>query len=455
VRGSPGEAHPPHPVHPEGLPLKYRGLKDALGWGGSLGTLPSLQATFLVFGGKVASGGAGFLSTILLVRALGQRDFGLFSFGTTVMLLGWWLSGGTVELGLVKSFSAHAEKERGKADAVLRLTLMIKLAVGLSLVGIGWILAEPVAIGIFHKPEFVLPLRYGVIGALGLSLWGYVLATLQSLQAFGKYALGESLYSLMRLGLIGFFLAISQLGTTTALWIYILASLFCFAVGMGFIPSTSPPSRTEYREAGRELLIIGKWVMVSWICASLHTRLDMLMLGYLGAVEALGTYAAALSLLAPLDLLASALSTVLLPKVSRFRHRAEHLVVLRNVLMGGTGLALLLIPVFSLAEPLIIMVYTIKFAEAVSTFRLLLFGSVFWLIGLSASAVLLALSKPQILAAFDGLVLVVVSVGTYVLIPAYGPTGAAIVVLGSRAISGLGLYVCAFREAGRRTDVPR
>jgi stage V sporulation protein B len=436
-------------VPPEGLTLKYRVLKDALGWGGSLGTLPSLQATSLVFAGKVTSGGAGFLSTILLVRTLGQRDFGLFSFATTVMVLGWWLSGGTVELGLVKSFSAHAEKDRGKADAVLRLTLMTKLALGSGLAGIGWILAEPVAVGVFQKPEFILPLRYGVVGALGLSLWGYVLATLQALQAFGRYALGELLYSLIKLGLISFFLAISRLGLTTALLIYILASLFCFTVGMGCIPATSPPSRTAYREAGRELLVIGKWVTVSWICASLHTRLDMLMLGYLGAVEALGMYAAALSLLAPLDLLASALSTVLLPKVSRFRHRQEHLVVLKNVLMGGTGLVLLLIPLFSMAGPLINIVYTVKFVEAVPTFRLLLFGSVFWLIGLSASAVLLGLGKPQILAVFDGLALVVVSVGTYVLIPAYGPAGAAIAVLASRAVSGLGLFAYAYREAGR------
>ena len=136
----------------------------------------------IVLSGNVFGAGLGFIATVLITRALGPAQFGLFSVALAVMTIASQFSDFGISTGLVRFASLYLQKDKLKADLMFKVSLKVKLIISISIFLIGFLVSPSLAIYVFKKPELMISLRLAFIGALGFSLVGYISATLQASQ---------------------------------------------------------------------------------------------------------------------------------------------------------------------------------------------------------------------------------------------------------------------------------
>jgi len=167
------------------------------------------------------------------------------------------------------------------------------------------------------------------------------------------------------------------------------------------------------------------------VLVAVGTRLDVIVLSRLGELEAVGVYAAASRLYEAAQMVPTLTVLVLLPTLARLftaepaRFRELLALALRGCL--GVGLALAL-AVAACAEPVISLLYKPDMAGAVPVLRWLMFGAVLMTVDqLLSSTMVAAQAQAQDLRSLvwgvAGLAL-----GLLLLVPAFGPPGAAAAV---------------------------
>jgi O-antigen/teichoic acid export membrane protein len=370
--------------------------------------------------------GLGFVASLVIARALGPADFGVYAvLAASVAVIGGLAEGGFTEAAVLRvsavwQLDTSAARERGRAFFWLRLGLAAVV------VALGCVLAGPVAQRLLSVDEGLL--RWAFLGIVATAASGAVSALLQATMAWRRM----SSLTLVNTGLtavlaVGLALA-GRLDLLAALVVLgIGTSVATFLVGRGMLPtgwSLRPPSVSALRAEAAHLIRTGRWLWVASVFAMLTANAEVLILNRQAALPLVGAYALALNLATKADLVNHSLYTVLLPGVAGLRDRAAVAsYVRRGFLRGGLiGLGLLvLIPV---SEPLIVLFYGAAFAPAVVFFRLLLGVMVFDVLLTPVLLLPLAYRQARLLAAADALravTLVLVAVGT---IPVYGAIGA-------------------------------
>jgi O-antigen/teichoic acid export membrane protein len=220
-------------------------------------------------------------------------------------------------------------------------------------------------------------------------------------------------------------------------------SLATFWLGAAMLPARwrlRLPQLNELRSEAGHLIRTGRWLWLASVFAMLTANAEVLLLNRWAALPLVGAYALALNLATKADLVNTSLYTVLLPGVTRLDERAKIAAYLRRGVVRGGLIALGLLVLIPLAEPLITLVYGAEYATAVTFFRLLL--GVMILDTLLTPFLLLPLAyrQPKLLAAADGLravTLVLVAIG---FIPIYGAFGAILARFAAR-VAGAGLVL--------------
>ena len=80
----------------------------------------------IVLSGNVLGAGIGFVATILITRALGPAQFGLFSAAVAVMVIASQFSDFGVSTGLVRFASLYLQQDKLKADLMFKVSLKIR-----------------------------------------------------------------------------------------------------------------------------------------------------------------------------------------------------------------------------------------------------------------------------------------------------------------------------------------
>jgi O-antigen/teichoic acid export membrane protein len=170
------------------------------------------------------------------------------------------------------------------------------------------------------------------------------------------------------------------------------------------------------RDAAKELLGYGRWVLASYILYVMSTNADRLLLGAWVSAATLGIYALALNLATLLEILGARLfSSVAMPALSevarsdreRFRHVYFRMrLPFDAIFLAAAGF------VFAVGELLVAVLYDPRYAQAGEMLQVLSFLLVFSRYGLAGSAYL-ALGVPRNLT----IIHVVKLVAVVVLIP--------------------------------------
>ncbi len=388
----------------------------------------------IVLTGNVLSAGLGFVATVLIIRTLGPAEFGLFSVALAVMGIASQFSDFGIGTGLVRFASLYLKNDKPKADLMFKVSLKVRLIIAAMVFLIGFLASESLATQLFGSPDLIFPLKLAFIGAFGMSLVGYIAATLQARQSFKKFTLFHLINPVVKISVIGLLFLALQLNLFSALTTVITIPFIAFLIGSLIIPKGFLKAKGDEKESLKELVHFSKWIMVSVLCGMIFTRLDILMLGYFRLPQEVGYYAAAYNLALALALITGAFATVLFPEVSKLVTKEEIRHYLKRYIPIAGIIAIFLSPLFFLASPIILTLYGVDYIMSVVLFRILLVNQLIMLAFSPIGLFLYPINKPQIAAFANIAQLSLNFAGNYMLIPIYGAVGAAIVTLATNVV---------------------
>jgi O-antigen/teichoic acid export membrane protein len=379
--------------------------------------------------------GLGFVSSLVVARALGPANFGTYAvLAATVGLIGGLGEGGLTEAAVLRLAADHqAAPRRARAFFWLRVGLASVV------VALGCAVAGPVANQVLHVDDDLL--RWALLGIVATAASGAVSAMLQALGAFGRM----SWLSLVNAGLT----AVLAVGLAAFGWLDLRAalivlgigtSLATFGVGWALLPRTwslaLPPARRLRHEAG-VLLRTGRWLWLASLFALLTANAEVLLLNRFADLAVVGQYALALSLATKADVVNHSLYTVLLPGAARLRGRAARRTYVRQGLQRGGVLALGLLAITPLAEPFVTLFYGADYAPAARYLQLLLGVMAFDVLLTPVLLLPLGLGRPRWLAVADALRAgTLIGVGLLA-IPTFGGYGAVAARFAARLAGAL------------------
>jgi len=391
----------------------------------------------IVLAGNIFSAGLGFIATVLITRTLGPAEFGLFSIALTVMSIASQFSDFGIGTGLVRFASLYLKNDKLKADLMFKVSLKIRLIVGILIFLVGFFASETLAVQVFRKPELIFPLKLAFIGTVGISLVGYITTTLQARQSFAKFAFINIIQSLMKVTVIGFLFYAYKLELFNALITVIILPFIAFLIGSLIIPRDFLKAKGDEKESFWELYHFSKWIFVSVFCFMIFDSLGVLMLGYFKTTDVVGHYSAAYMFAFAFPIITGTITTILLPKVSGLSGIEEIIEYIKKSLKFTIPIIVLLIILLFIAKSLIIFFYGVEYQSSVVIFQILIIGFAISIIINPISLIIYSLNMPEILAYLNIIQLILTFFGNILLIPPYGAVGASITTLLIRIIGGI------------------
>jgi O-antigen/teichoic acid export membrane protein len=219
-------------------------------------------------------------------------------------------------------------------------------------------------------------------------------------------------------------------------------SVASFLVGRRLLPAPldlRPPDRTIWKPEQMNLLRFSRWIAISNVTLALSRQLDVILINRWHNSAAAGLYFLALNLATKIELINLSQHTVLVPMAAKLEGRATMTRYLRQRLQRNGLIALCLLPIWLLVEPLVLYLYGLDFMAAVPLFRGLFLVVLFDFLTLPVTLLFLPLNRPNLLTLADLVQTVLFVVGAFWLIPLQGPIGAII----ARAVAKVGGFLVA------------
>lgn len=340
----------------------------------------TLRQSSITLVGTLLNGVLGMVFYILTARWLGPVDFGLLTLAITTLTLVADIADFGTNTGLVKFVSGHLKTDKEKAYRFLKLSLMVKLAVYLMVLGVGWVMAPWIALTVFQKADLIQPLRLAFVGVGGAMLFSYLTAVLQALEKF-KWWSGINIgMNSLRVGLLGLVFSAMVLSVESTLLIYILMPVVGFVIGCWLLPIKQIIKVKNVKSVAGEMYRFNRWVALFVLIAAISSRLDTFLAGrFLDQFE-LGIYGASNQLALTISQLVAALGVVVAPKFASFDNKIKMLDYFKKVqwlVVGLGGLILLSLPVVGMVLPTL---YGAEYQLMVPIFSLLVVGMLFFLL---------------------------------------------------------------------------
>jgi O-antigen/teichoic acid export membrane protein len=378
-----------------------------------------------------------FITNILLTRYLGTEAFGIYSSCIALLIFFYGVVGDSLDFGVLRFVPLFVEKNRQKALLTLKVVFKMKVVIGATLVLILFPLATFIGKILFHSAEFGNLIRLVFFGILGTLLFRSALIYFQVHQDFKKYLCLDFINTALKLSIILLLIYLHSLTVMYSVAVYTIVPFVIFLLSFWILLKNLFTAKGQQKKIFAEMVHFTKWLMLSSIVGALHYKLDILMLSFLKGSEDTGIYAAASNLAILPDVLSSFFAIVLYPKIMPMCHRGEftqffirYLKKMMPICVIGFFLA------FLIAKPLIILLYSSNFAGSALIFKILIPGAALWLLIFPVALPFMTLNRPFLHLPLDIITLIIIFSGNILLIPKYGPSGAAVVTVFARLIIG-------------------
>lgn len=387
----------------------------------------TLSHFLVTSGGTAVNGLLGLIFYVVVARELGPETYGVLSVALASIALISDISDLGIDTGLIRFISKYRE-DKEKALKFLKLGLMVKLAVWLVVLVIGWAIMPMIAEAFFLKPGLSLPLQLSLIGVGGAMLFSLGTHAIQAYQKFWSWSIVNVSMNGLRLLAVFLMVVIGGLGLGSVMAVYIAVPFMGFFVTLFILPDF-----LAVKNAGsvrQELFHYSKWVALVGILTATGSRLDMFISARLLTVKDVGIYSAASQITVVIPQLVFALATVVAPKLASFdsdQKAVEYLKKLQLLVFGMFVLGLLVIPVLALLIP---QIYGAAYLESITPFVVLFIAQLVFLLSVpSHQAIFYYFSKPGFFTWIGLGQLVITAVLGWFLISTYGIIGAAVTVL--------------------------
>jgi O-antigen/teichoic acid export membrane protein len=373
----------------------------------------------------------------LFTRTYTPAEYGLFSLSFTVIAIVSVLASVGLRNGVTRQIAFYGADDGEAVRGVVVWGLVTAAAAGGLVAAAMWALAEPVALQVFDRPEYVLPLRLAALGVPALGLVRVGTAVFRGFSRTRERVLFQELlqkgsFPLLLAGVVAL-----GLGHEAALSTY-PASLGLTALAYaGYLAWANPASfRADVGgtlrrwSAGIDLVRFSVPLMFASLLIRVMTWTDVIMLGYFRPPEIVGLYDAVRPLVRIVPVIWGSMIFMYTPLVSEF-HAEGDTAALRRVYFVVTKwfssatfpiiLIFLLFPATVLSA-----VFGPAYAEATTALRLLALAYFLGNVMGPNGATLTAIGRTQSVM-WANLVAAALNVGlNLALIPRYGLTGAAV-----------------------------
>lgn len=402
---------------------------------------PSTRHSAITLAGNLGRFVLGFGASVIIARALGPAGYGLIALVSLVLAVADTLGDFGLTYAAVRAVARTLGPEPARARWLSQGFFSLALITNALSALAGFLLAGPIARLVLGRPEADPLLRLAMVGLIAVAANGFAMALLQSLRRFTQLAALQILTAGTYLIGILVLAATNRLDVAPVVLLGAVNPLVGFVVGLRALPqgffslreSVAPPAR----RAWTELAGFGKWLWVSAILSLLAAQLDLAMLSRWAPAAVVGVYALAFNLAMKMDIVNQTRLTVLLPGVSSLQTSDEmRAFVMRSLKRSAVLVAgvLLLIPFF---RPFIVTFYGPVYADAVRALLVLTVVVLFDLVTTPAILLGFPLDQPRALAASDGVRVAILVAAGWLLIPPFGPIGAALARLASRVAGAL------------------
>lgn len=257
-----------------------------------------------------------------------------------------------------------------------------------------------------------------------------------------KLAIWNPLGNIMKLLLL-YFINTNYQGYLS--YVDILA-IFSFSpiliIGIFFFLTSEIPIRwsgeyVDVMQRLKELSFFNLWAFMASIFAILSDRMELFFLKTFKNPESVAIYGTTLQLFSGFVIIFSTFTSLVLPRLSVANEQREFNRLLGKSILGGFLLAVLLLPGYFLAEPILTFLFQNKYSESIPVFKLLYPNYLLQLLFAPLGIALFAMGKPKILAMLAFIRLVSGVLLDLYLIPEYGVSGAGIAFFLGQIISWL------------------
>jgi O-antigen/teichoic acid export membrane protein len=394
----------------------------------------------IVYGGSALlfasafGNGLNYAFGIFLARTLGSEEFGLYALALTIFNMLTLAIVFGMDTGAIKFISHHlADGQSAKARETLVAATAIALGSGLAAaIGLG-LLAHPIAMTVYGKPDLVLSLLFFAAAIPFATVAIVLIAALQGLQTV-RYTihiryLWEPIAKFMLAALL-LWVGLQLLGVliSIVLTLVVSAVLAIRAVHRHVFSGSDGLFVWNTQEA-RTLLTYCLPLAVSNLFGVVAPRSDILILGYWANTQEVGIYLAAFQTAAIMSLALSAFDTGLSPIISRAwsqQDRARMRESYQSVSRLSVTVSLPIFCCLILFSNDILKVFGPEFSNGTAALMILAVGQVFNNATGSANTILLMSGYSRLVMTNTVVMGVTLLVATALIIPFWGINGAAI-----------------------------
>ncbi|MBZ0280222.1 MAG: flippase [Anaerolineae bacterium] len=315
----------------------------------------------------------GLATSVLLARGLGAEDRGIYAVAILLPTLLVTLLNGGVGSSLVY-YVARAEYSLAMAIQAGFLFAFVSSLLGIA---VGLFMTFVARAILFPGVSVDLMLLSLAIVPIVLHRDNFV-AIFQGLQDFRAYNLVGIIPQFSILVLTFLFIWVFKLGVSGAIAAVILGNLLSLLMVFVILNRRSPNTFVSWqlqRESVFQMLKYGLKVHASNVVSFLNYRADIFLLNLFASKMSVGIYDVAVSLSERLWILASAVSTVVFPRVASLRDDEDKRrltpVIARYVFWFSLAMAALS---YVIVQPIIVLVFGEEFRAAALAFQVLLPG---------------------------------------------------------------------------------
>lgn len=402
---------------------------------------PATRHSAVTLAGNLSRFVLGFATSVLIARSLGPAGYGLIALVSLVLAVADTLGDFGLTYAAVRALARAAGPEPERARWLARGFFSLAVITNTLAAAVGVVLAGPIARLVLGRPESEPYLRLAMIGLVTVAGNGFATAVLQSLRHFGRLAALQTISALTYLIGILVLVATNRLDVASVVLLGAVNPLVGFVVGLRLLPrgffSLGETLARPARRTWRELAGFSKWLWISAMLSLLAAQLDLVMLSRWAPAALVGVYALAFNLHMKMHVVNQARATVLLPGVSSLRAANE----MRSFIVRSLKRSLVLVAGYMLFipffRPFIVTFYGADYAGAVGPLLVLTIVILFDLVVEPVILLGFPLDQPRAMAGADAVRLATLVATGWLLIPAFGPLGAAGARLAARVTGAL------------------
>lgn len=362
---------------------------------------------------------------IWVARYLGPERFGLFSYAQSFV----GLFAVIATLGLDTIVVRELVKDESKTDKILGTALWLKLMGACTVLGI-----LAIAINFTSNDGYTNTLIFIIASATIFQSFNVVDFYFQS-KVMSKYVVYANIISLLISSIIKVILILNEASLISFAWVVLFDS-FVLASGLIYFflkNSTFKIKNLTFNKSTAVDLLHDSWPLIlTGIVISIYMRIDQVMIKQMLDSEAVGQYAAAVSLSEAWYIIPIVITSSLFPAIINARKQSEDLYYARLQklydLMLWMAIAIAL-PMTFLSDWLVELLYGKQYNEAGSVLLIHIWAAVFVFLGVAFNKYLICENfvKKSFYRTLSGAVINIML--NYLLIPKYGIQGAAIATL--------------------------